>query len=396
MKDILYVCQHNPWHLDGGALIRNYWLISALATRYRVHLVTAGDPGEPVPADFAAVCASIDRFARPTSPFFRLRQTLRPGSTFFLSGIVTAAMRTFVRKNVRHGSYAFAMLDFQMLDAIDGTGLRYVYNAHNTEYLLLERRIELEKGVLQRAFVRFDATRLKPIERRVVRDALAILACSSEDASELVALAPQAREKTFVVPNGVDVSRYAGTFATPPQAQKPTILVTGRFDWRPNRVGLEWFVADVLPRLRERLGTGTFEVRVAGRMSPEQERELRALADVVPARNPADMRDELARAHIVAAAILASSGTRLRILEAWAAGRPVVTTPAGAFGLPHTSGEELFAVEGPGAFADAIALLLRDDSVRETMRRRARERVAAFDWTQIGDRFLAECGPLLP
>jgi glycosyltransferase involved in cell wall biosynthesis len=396
MKDVLYVCQHNPWHLDGGALIRNYWLIRALATRYRVHLVTAGDPHETVPADFAAACASIDRFARPTNPLFRLRQTLRPTSTFFLSGIVTEAMRAFVRENVRGGSYAFAMLDFQMLDAIDGTGLPYAYNAHNTEYLLLERRVDLEKGPLQRAFVRVDALRLKPIERRVVRDAIATLACSSDDASELIALAPQAREKTFVVPNGVDVSRYAETFATPPQAQKPTILVTGRFDWRPNRVGLDWFVADVLPRLRERLGTGTFEVRIAGRMSPEQERELRALPDVVPSRNPADMRDELARARIVAAAILASSGTRLRILEAWAAGRPIVTTPAGAFGLPHTSGAELYAVEGADAFVAAITELLHDDRLWEAMRERARDRAMDFDWDRIGDRFLAEVGTLLP
>jgi glycosyltransferase involved in cell wall biosynthesis len=396
MKDILYLCQQNPWHLDGGALIRNYWLIKALATRYRVHLVTAGDPGDPIPADFAATCASIDRFPRPASPLFRLRQTLRPSSTFYLSGIVTGAMRRFVRERVRDGSYAFAMLDFQMLDALAGTGLPFVYNAHNTEYVLLERRVELEKGLLQRAFVRIDAMRLKPIERRVVRDAIATLACSADDASELVALAPQARDTTFVVPNGVDVARYAETFAALPRAEKPTILVTGRFDWRPNRVGLDWFVAEVLPLLRQRLGTGSFEVRIAGRMSTDQERDLQALPDVVPARNPADMRDELARARIVAAAILASSGTRLRILEAWAAGRPVVTTPAGAFGLPHHSGDELFAVDGPGAFVDAIAQLLHDDRLWEAMRERARDRAMDFDWNRVGDRFLAEVGTLLP
>jgi glycosyltransferase involved in cell wall biosynthesis len=305
-------------------------------------------------------------------------------------------MRAFVRANVRNGSYAFAMLDVQMIDAIAGTGLPYAYNAHNTEYVLLERRVELEKNPLLRAFVRIDAMRLKPIERRVVRDAIETLACSPDDAKELIALAPQACDKMFVVPNGVDVARYAQTYATPPQARKPTILVTGRFDWRPNRVGLDWFVAEVLPLLRARLGTGTFDVRIAGAMTEDQERELRAIADVVPVRNPADMRDELSRARIVAAAILASSGTRLRILEAWAAGRPVVTTPAGAFGLPHTSGDELFAVDGAEPFVSAIERLLHDDALWETMRARARERATEFDWKRIGDRFLAEAGPLLP
>jgi glycosyltransferase involved in cell wall biosynthesis len=108
------------------------------------------------------------------------------------------------------------------------------------------------------------------------------------------------------------------------------------------------------------------------------------------------MRDELARARIVAAAILASSGTRLRILEAWAAGRPVVTTPAGAFGLPHTNGDELFAVEGPEAFVSAIADLLHDDACWEAMRARARDRALDFDWNTIGDRFLEEAEALLP
>jgi glycosyltransferase involved in cell wall biosynthesis len=396
MKDVLFLCQQNPWHLTGGALIRNYWLIKALAKRYRVHLVTAGDPGDPIPADFAATCASIDRFARPSGRLFRAVQALRPRSAFFLAGSVTNAMRSFVRAHVRNGTYAFALLDLQMLDAIDGTGLPFVYNAHNTEYVLLERRAAVESGFLQRAFVRVDAMRLKPIERRVVRAALATLACSADDVSELVALAPQARDKAFVVPNGVDISRYAETFATAPQSQKPTILVTGRFDWRPNRVGLDWFVADVLPLLRERLGSGTFEVRIAGRMSPDQERELRALPDVVPSRNPADMRDELARARIVAAAILASSGTRLRILEAWAAGRPVVTTPAGAFGLPHASGNELYAVDGPGAFVSALAELLHDNERWEAMRVRARDRALDFDWNTIGDRFLEQAAAILP
>ncbi len=396
MKDVLFLCQQNPWRLDGGALIRNYWMIKALAKRYRVHLVTAGDPAEAIPPDFAAECASIDRFPKPSGNLVRLRQMLRPRSTFYLSGIVTAAMRSFVRGKIRADAYAFAMIDFQMLDAIDGTKLPYVLNSHNTEYVLLERRIEMEKNALARAFVRVDAARLKPIEQRVVRDAIETIACSREDANELASLAPQARERLFVVPNGVDVARYAKTYATPPASEKPVILVTGRFDWRPNRVGLDWFVADVLPKLRTRLGTGAFEVRIAGRMSPEQETELAALPDVVASRNPSDMRDELARARIVAAAILASSGTRLRILEAWAAGRPVVTTPAGAFGLPHTSGDELFAVDGAEAFARAIARLLQDDELWEAMRARALERAREFDWKRIGDRFLEESAALLP
>ncbi|MBD5606143.1 MAG: hypothetical protein IAI48_13815, partial [Candidatus Eremiobacteraeota bacterium] len=99
--NVIFVCQRNPWRLDGGALIRNYWMVRALAREHRVHLVTVDDAQDPVPEDFARVCASIGRFPRSGGALGRGRralEALRPTTSYFTSGAVSPGMRRAVSR----------------------------------------------------------------------------------------------------------------------------------------------------------------------------------------------------------------------------------------------------------------------------------------------------------
>jgi len=392
MLRVAFICQQNPWKLNGGALIRNYWLVRALAERFRVDLITAGDEREEVPAEFAAACASIARFPRPSgaaSRRSRVAGMLRPRGSYFTSGSVTPALRHAVRKLTASGGYA-AMTDLQMRDALPA-GLPFVYNAHNAEYELLRRRAAIEESLAARAFVAVEARRIEPLERRFLRDATLVAACSAADREDLVRLWPAAAAKIAIVPNGVDVARFAPISVAP--GEPGVILLTGSFDWRPNRVGLDWFMQRVLPALRRERAAGSFSVRVAGRMDAALAASLDALPNVRAVPNPRDMAAELGKASLVAAAILASSGTRLRILEAWAAGRPVVTTTAGAFGLDCRAGVELLVADEAEAFARTITSVLDDRERAGRLRAAALERVRQYAWPHIAERFLAESEP---
>jgi glycosyltransferase involved in cell wall biosynthesis len=97
---------------------------------------------------------------------------------------------------------------------------------------------------------------------------------------------------------------------------------------------------------------------------------------------------ELRRASIVAAPVIASSGTRLRILEAWAAGRPVVTTPHGAFGLDYSDGSDIFVCSSAQRFAEAAIGLLDDASLRAKVRADGLARAATYDWSVIGAKLM--------
>jgi glycosyltransferase involved in cell wall biosynthesis len=384
---VLFLCDRNPWTLSGGALIRNACLIRALAREHEVELVTADAGGGPVPQSFATTVRGVHRFPAPGAAA-RAAGALRPGSSYYVSGLVSAQMHRAVAELA--ASCDFAVADLRMANALAGTRIPYVYNAHNCETALVQRRAAIAPAPL-RALLRIEAARLAAIETRFVREAAAVAACSEADRTDLARLAPLARHGIIIVPNGVDIARYAGVRAA--SAPTGTVLLSGSFDWHPNRVGLEWFLESVLPALQRLRGKWT--VRVAGRMQPRFAALLAKRAAVEVSPNPIDMRDELRRAQIVAVPVLASSGTRLRILEAWAAGRPVVTTPEGAFGLDIYDGREARVAREPAAFAQAIDDLLRAPAACERIREAALARVEAFDWDAIGRAFLSDVAPLL-
>jgi glycosyltransferase involved in cell wall biosynthesis len=391
---VLYVCGRNPWSLRGGALIRNYWLVRALAERHEVELVTADAAGEPVPPEFAGLLRGLHRFGRPSGlsgKLARIAGALRPSASYYVSGLVGRSMRQAVRE--RSQSCDIAVIDVQLRDALLGVDIPYVYNAHNCEAELVRRRAAIACEPA-RTLLNVEARRLATIEAHCVRHALLVAACSDADRTDLLRLAPQAADRAVVVPNGVDAAHYAGVRDTVGTAG--TILVTGSFDWQPNRAGLEWLLARVVPALRARLGAQPWTIRVAGRMDAALATALVAVPGIEVSANPPDMRVELSRAQIVCAPVLASSGTRLRILEAWAAGRPVLTTPDGAFGLDAVDGREAAIAADPEAFAQRAADLIRDPALRARIRRAALERVPAFEWRTIGSRFLGELSARTP
>lgn len=384
---VLFLCLEAPWHLNAGALIRNYWMVIGLARRYDVDVVIAERTDAAIPAEFAQACATVEQFDGPrgiTGKIRRALASLAPGESFFTAGQVPASLMHRVQAMVQERDYAAIHVDdLPIRCALPSRRCPpVVYASHNCEYALFHRRAEIEQGVT-RSLALFDAERVRRIETELAKRSVLITACSSDDIRDLVEFCGMDARRAVVVPNGVDVTRYAGVAA---QAPDPTtVLISGSMDWRPNQQGLRWFTAEVLPRLESAVRDGRCRVRVAGRMNDELVRELAALPGVTPVPNPADMRDELSGASIVVAPILASSGTRLRILEAWAAGRPVVTTPAGAFGLEYRDGDEVLCAQEPGGFADAIERILRDRSLWTHVRDKAQARVLQYDWRSICD-----------
>jgi polysaccharide biosynthesis protein PslH len=391
---IVYICQWNPWSLSGGALIRNAWLIRTLALRYPIDLVTADDPSTKVPPEFAAACSSISRFPRAAGNSGRLERALkamRSRASFYTSGGFAAGISEKVAELMARGD-SVAMVDLRMIDALAKKKHRFVYNAHNVEHRLLRRRADHEPQPL-RSLIRWEAERLTRIEAGAVRNALFVAACSENDRRELIQLAPEASSNIFVVPNSIDTEHYA-TVANA-TGEPHTILITGSYDWRPNQIGLDWFLSEVLPILRSRTSGEDYRIRVAGRMSAEFAEKLAQFSGITAVPNPTDMRDELQRARIVAAPILASSGTRLRVLEAWAAGRPVVTTTAGALGLAYQDMQELIVADRPAEFADAITRVLDEDMLWQNVRDAALRQVRIYDWRTVGEKFLNQTALLL-
>ena len=390
--------QQAPWKLNGGALIRNYWMAIGASKRYDIDVIVAETAAQPPPPEFAAACASIVSFPKPEGRAYtvaRVLDAMRPSNSYFTAGQVTRAQAEHVAALCREKAYAAIHVgDLNQHVALPREHCPPVwYDAHNCEAELVRRQAAYERWPMSVA-VRLDALRVRGVEGRVVRRALHVSACSEQDVADLDRLWPGAAAKSTVIPNGVDVARYAAVRAASPR--RGCITLTGSMDWRPTQQGLLWFAERVLPLLPTTVGDSTIEVRVAGRMTPALVERLARYPRLIAVPNPADMRDELSRAQVIAVPVLASSGSRLRLLEAWASGRPVVTTPSGAFGLPHADGMDVALATTPEEFAAACVRVIADAGAWVRIRDGGLARAGDYDWPRIADRIAAMHARVIP
>jgi glycosyltransferase involved in cell wall biosynthesis len=384
---VLFLCGTAPWLRNGGALLRNYWMIRSLARRYAIDLVVADEPGN-IPADFAAIVDDYASFPRGTNArggFGRLARAAMPGESTLTAGWASPALREYVANRLGRYPYVAIQTDLPMRAALPRLdAIPIVYNAHNCESALLSRRAQTESPPARMALM-FDAMRVRAQERALIDRAALIATCAEQDLADFARFVPGVRAKAAIIANGVDLAHYLPLRTA--TNDTCTVLITGSMDWRPNVLGLRWFLRYTLPRLRAMIPFVV--VRIAGRMNAELQAELQRYPNVEAVPNPPSMDEHLAAATVVAAPIVASSGTRLRILEAWAAGRPVITTTAGAFGLNCRPGNELMVRDEPLAFAEGLAVLLSSESARHALVTSANRRAVEYDWHAIGTELLA-------
>ena len=267
-----------------------------------------------------------------------------------------------------------------LMPLLDGMreAIPVVLNAHNVEHALLRQRAEVERGWAARLFLRTQVAKLARFERDACRRADHVLACSADDARQVSALAPDT--PVSIVPNGVDTASIVP--ARGAAAQRVSIVFVGQMAWFPNRDGMEWFLAEIFPRILAQRPDAQF-VHVGksdGFRVPAALRPSVRLAGFVE-----DLAPIVADATVVVVPLRAGSGTRLKVLEAMAFAKPIVTTHVGAEGIDLAPGREaLFADDAP-EFAEAVLHLIANPGDAAHMGRAAREKAqATYDWGAIG------------
>lgn len=206
-----------------------------------------------------------------------------------------------------------------------------------------------------------DIWLLRAVENRLLRTRWPILCCSEADASVL-------RERVrsadiHVIPNSISVD------AQLPEVRPHdgfVVLFVGALDNDPNRDGLHFFAREVWPHVRRELGD-TAQLHVVGRNPLPDVTALDGHDGIRVIGSVPTVTPEYARADICIAPIRFGSGTRTKILEAFAQGRPVVSTTLGAEGIDATDGQEIMLADDAKGFADAILLLKRDEAARHRM-----------------------------
>jgi glycosyltransferase involved in cell wall biosynthesis len=264
-----------------------------------------------------------------------------------------------------------------------------VLDQHNALYLVVQRQSQYERKRLMRVMWQREADLLADYERQLMQEYDAILTVTHEDKRALASLLPEQAmadidEKITAVPICVDPDVQALVM---PVERGPRILHLGTMFWPPNIEGVLWFAKEILPIVLEAVPKATFII--AGKNPPL---EILSLADgSSPFRDHIEVtgfvRDPtklLASSRVFAVPLLAGGGMRVKILDAWLWGIPIVSTGIGAEGIDITAGENLLLADDAKAFAEAIVRILTDDALADRLRKNGRAQVEmAYDWRII-------------
>jgi len=247
---------------------------------------------------------------------------------------------------------------------------KLVLDAHNVEAEIVERLADSAPRWHRKA-MRWQASRIRELERELAQQMDLIFACSEKDAQTFRASGAAA---VRVVPNAIP------PLSRPMVAQRRDVVFVGSLDWRPNIDAALLLAKEIWPRCRGLLPGS--RLAIVGRNPPMQIQAL-AAHDIVVAGSVPLVQPWLDRAFATAIPLRAGSGTRINILEAWAAGVPVVASRVAAEGLPYTDGKDLLLAEEPSEFARALVRLWRDRQLADSLVREARRTVEPFTPAQI-------------
>lgn len=391
---ILWVKAGNLWPLDTGGRLRTFHTIAELSRRHRVVLLTTHAESDES-GELAARLPHCERVASfPHSPPKRNGLGMaRALLGSWLSELPAdlwkwrvPRLRAEVRRLLESGEVDLCVADFMMAvpNVPLGGRVPVLLFEHNVEHMIWERLAALEPRRWRRRVLQREALKMRRFEAWACARASLTVAVSEQDAAVLAAASPTARVRA--VPTGVDTSYFV------PNGQPggAGLVFTGSMDWYPNEDAILHFAEDILPGIR--LEVPETSLTVVGRKPSARLRAATSDAHIQVTGAVDDIRPYVSNAAVYVVPLRVGGGTRLKICEALAMGKAVVSTTIGAEGLPLVPGEHFVRADEPREFARAVIALLRDPARGRALGAAGRRLMSErYSWPQVAAEFDARC-----
>lgn len=387
--NVLVLIGQLPYPLDTGAKIRTYNLLVRLADRHRMTMVcyTFDDSDRaklehlrpffkdiitvPYPRDRGPMRRNIDLMKNCLSPL-----------PYSIEKFATRELNLALREAAEREPFDLLHCDsLKISHNIEGLeALPTVLTEHNVESLIWQRFSDLEATPLKKLYLGHQARKLRQYEIETCRRVKRVIAMSEEDRRILEEMT--GAFNVDAIPNGVDCSYFTASHESP---EADHLVFTGSMDWIPNEDAMVYFVGEVLPFIRE--ARPSVHLSVVGRSPTSKVRQLASGGNGVEVTGRVeDIRPYIARAGVYVVPIRFGSGTRLKILEAMAMGRPVVSTRLGCEGLSVNPGKDILVADDPREFAERVLEVLRDDALAASLGEAGRSLVEReYDWPRLSE-----------
>jgi glycosyltransferase involved in cell wall biosynthesis len=376
--------------VDTGGKIRSYNILRHLARNHEVAFLSyyggqrdaayESEIQREFPGAHTIYAASLDRGAFAQSLNY-LGCLFQP-APFAVSKFTHVAVRKVVDSWLRENKFDVAVCDFLSgsLNFPENPVTPTVLFQHNVEAALWQRMASTEANLAKRLAYRVEASKMSRYERRALRKFHHVIAVSEHDRQQMLAMDPNCA--ITVVPTGVDTQKYG--LVPPSSANPPRIVFTGSMDWEPNIDAVVFFCQQIFPGILAEFPSAVFQI--VGR-NPHSRVQKLASASVEVTGTVPSVADYLRDATVVVVPLRIGGGTRLKIFEAMAMGKAMVSTSIGAEGLDVENGRDLVLADDAASQIQAILLLLRDSALRRRYEQAAARLAAQYDWSNIERRF---------
>ena len=395
---ILWVKAGKILPVDTGGRIRSYNILRHLAERNEV-IFLSYYPGER-DAEYeselmkrfpGAVSFPAGAPAGSIGLGFHYLARLAGSAPYAVAKFTAPSVQRRVREIIERQRPDVAVCDFlaASLNFPDPLPIPAVLFQHNVESALWNRQAKHEKNPVRKMVYSIEAAKMRRYERSAVARFPRVIAVSENDRGLMSAMTDPSR--ITVVPTGVDTATYR-TDASVGQ-ENSNVMFLGSMDWPANIDGVEMFCAEIWPKVVAAVPEARFQV--VGRNPPARIQRI-ASDSVQIVGGVKSVMPYLQNAPIFVVPLRIGGGTRLKIYEAMAAQRAIVSTSVGAEGLDYQAGKDLLIADAPSQFADDVIRLLRDPSARQALGRAAGETAARFDWSSVSREFESVLADLVP
>jgi sugar transferase (PEP-CTERM/EpsH1 system associated) len=373
--------------LDKGGKLRTWHVMRHLAVRHDITYLSFCDPDQPREdhLGMSEVCAHLHTIPR-RDPAKGTSRYLVDRVPYGVAKYRSEPFGSALRRILQERRFDAVVCDFlvPIVNLPERLPCPAILFTHNVESEIWRRHAENAGNPLSRLLLAQQWKRMLRFERDALARFDLALAVSDADRVTFDRLYPGAlRTPAHVVQTGVDTTYFAPSNAPERRAH---MVFTGSMDWLPNEDGMQYFVRDILPRIRQAEPDATLSI--IGRAPTPSVRRLAEGQGIEVTGRVDDVRPHIAAGAVYVVPLRIGGGTRLKIFEAMGMGKAVVSTTVGAEGLPVTPGENIVIADEPVRFAQSVVHMIRDVDARRRIEAEARRMVVQrYDWSAVAQDF---------
>ncbi len=398
---LLLLTPQLPYPPQQGTSLRNFHILRGLAADHEITLLSFLEPGQTADphqiAPLIVLCHHIETVPAPArSTGQRLRQLLTTRLPDMAHRLYSPAFADRLRHLLAANQFDVVQIEgIELARYIDvirvaSKDVKIVFDNHNAETELQRRNMQTDWRQPRRwpaaAYSWMQVGRLARFERWACKNADWVTAVSETDQRYL----QSPNLPISVIPNCIDITEYQ----TPMSSIPFDLVFSGKMDYRPNVDAVLWFADEVWPQILAARPSTTWAI-VGQKPHPRLAR-LRGMPGITVTGWVEDVRPYLAGAALFIMPFRVGSGTRLKLIEAMAAGKAIVSTRMGAEGFPVVDGREIVLADGVEEMATAVLRLLDDLAERTCLGTAARQFAAAYDWRMVIPQFNQIYAKLVP